>query len=114
MTTMTPPQAADRLRIVADLLALTAGTPVPLQMFLHLDVSKYSTSLDEPGRVAAVTAVADALGLTAEAVKQTWWQFEAIERGTGFVVRVYTDITGPQMCVCGATCTHTGALAAAA
>ncbi|GAA1031449.1 hypothetical protein GCM10009557_26850 [Virgisporangium ochraceum] len=116
MNTMTPAQVAARLRILADLLDVTTGPPVPLRLYVSLDVSKHSTTLDQDSRVAAVTAVADALGMTAEPVKANggWWEHIATEHGDSYTVRVHTDITGPQVCACGVACTHGGALAAAA
>jgi hypothetical protein len=58
--------------------------------------------------VDAVATVAAALGMTAAPTKvhAGWWRHEATENGDGYGLAVHTDITGPQVCACGAVCSH--------
>jgi hypothetical protein len=111
---MTPAQVAARLRVLADLLDVTAD-PAPLRLYLSLSVPRYFTDLNEPRRAAAVTAVAAALGMTAAPEPAaSGWRHQATEHGDGFTVVVHTDIAGPRVCACGAACTHSSGRAAAA
>ena len=113
MNTTTPTETARRLRAVAGLLA--QAEPAPLTVHLFIDVSRYLTTLTETQRIAAVDAIASALGLTATTAKANpFWEHRAAQKDTGFHLSVSTDVEGPQMCACGATCTHAGRREAAA
>jgi hypothetical protein len=110
---MIPADAATRLRTVADELA--AAGPAPLTVHLVLAVTRFEASLTEAERVAAVDAVASALGLTAAPAKSTasLWEHLAHRGDGGFHLSVTTDIASPRVCACGATCAHDDARAAA-
>jgi hypothetical protein len=112
MSTTTPADIACWLRAIADLLE--RSTPAPLTVSLSLDVSRYQTTLSETERVVAVGGIAAALGMTAHPTKVvSYWEHTA-ERSDGpHLLSVSTSIEGPQLCACGATCTHGGPSAAA-
>jgi hypothetical protein len=112
MSTTTPADTASWLHAIADLLK--RSTPAPLTVSLSLDVSRYQTTLSETERVAAVNGIAAALHMTAHPTKVlSFWEHTAEGTDGAYRLSVSTSIEGPQLCVCGATCTHSGPSAAA-
>ena len=108
MNTATPVETALLLRTVANQLG--RARRVPLAAHLTLDISAYLTTLDEAERVAAVDAVASALGIVAGPVRvASYWEYRATRDDGGLHLVVVTEISGPRLCACGAACTHEAA-----
>ncbi|GGK32451.1 hypothetical protein GCM10010124_26540 [Pilimelia terevasa] len=64
-------------------------------------------SQDEAAAVAAVDAVAAALGVPAMTGKEHGqWRHAAVREWDGFSTDVKTTVTPPRVCACGATCHH--------
>jgi hypothetical protein len=114
VNTLTPAEVAGRLRTVADRLDL--AEPAPVTAYVVLAVSRsYPETMTEAERVAAVDAVASALGMSASPTKlvSTLWQHLAERSDDGFHLSVSTHIAGLQICTCGAACTDDEPRAAA-
>jgi hypothetical protein len=105
MTTTTPADTANWLRAVADWLE--RSTTAPPTISISLNVSRYQTTLSESERVAAVDAIAAALGMTAHPTKViSSWEYTAECTDGPHRLSVSTSIAGPQLCACGTACTH--------
>ena len=105
MSGATPCDTAGWLRAVADQLDRSA--PAPLTVHLTLYVSEYETTLSEAERVAAVDGVASVLGMTARPSKlASVWEHTGYQNEGAYHLSVSTGVAGPQVCACGAACTH--------
>lgn len=105
MRTATPAETATWLGTIAD--RLERSVPAPLTVYLTLEVSQYKTELSEAARVVAVDAVASALGMTAGPTRMASLWEQVARRAEGLhYLSVLTSIAAPQLCACGAACTH--------
>lgn len=97
---------ANRLRELADVLEHTGTAGLTLFVSMRAGVDHGTQDV----RVAAVDAVAAALGLTAEATVATgMWAHQARHSADEVTVLVTTWIDEPaKRCACGARCTHGG------
>ncbi|WP_432838897.1 hypothetical protein [Dactylosporangium sp. CA-092794] len=107
MYAITPELAAAELHALAD--AVRAAGVDKVRVYLSIGPDMFA---DEPERIAVVDRLAEAFGLTAETVDDGGWHRIAVRRDGGFTLRVDTNVSAPQRCVCGAACEHTEAVPA--